>query len=91
MTHLPKGFSEDQAVFAARDDTAITARGNAHGVTLKKAILEEAGLAPQDRVTVEARPGEIIIRKAGGTADLCREAVDDVFARYDWALGELAK
>ena len=66
--------------------TRLRQIGNSDGLTLRV-----AGFTRGDEVMVEARPGEIVLRKVDSVHARAMEALDACVARYDATLRRLAR
>lgn len=71
--------------------TKIRQIGNSDGLTFRAEQLRDAGIARGDEVVVEARPGRIVITKAGSPYAQAMEALEVCMARYDATLKRLAR
>lgn len=73
------------------DKTKLGTVGNSAGVTLKKDVLAEAGMARGDDVRVEAENGRIVITRADDAYDETLALGRESFQRYPNAYKALAK
>lgn len=71
--------------------TKIRQVGNSDGLTFRAEQLRDAGIARGDEVVVEAKPGRIVITKAGSPHAQALEALEVCMARYDATLKRLAR